>query len=239
VFRSLIESFVETYQQADQKHDRMRITRQIIAVMKHKYRSRFLKSTSKEKGQLQWEEISYELARDKVSHALRFAANSAGIIASSSSTSLSSISSSCVLQNNRSCRTRWALVGAASKADDHGFVTANSKTDEAVQNLEADLIFQRQQAIFESMCLDHDDSLKAANVNATTYNTVLHTQDQMCSEMTKCDLLELLDDPPGLSRSDSPFPLRPPDLRTLQSNDVDAMMREPLGMEGDLAILST
>jgi len=36
----------------------------------------------------------------------------------------------------------------------------------------------------------------------------------------------------------STFPPRPPELRTLQSNDIHAMMREPLGMEGDLAILS-
>jgi len=109
-----------------------------------------------------------------------------------------------------------------------------------VQNLEESQIFQRQQAIFKSMCLEYDDSLKAANtvVNATTHDTVLHTKDKMYSEITKCDSLLELVDGPFLSRSDSTFPPRPPDLKTLQSNDVDAMMRGPLGMEGDLAILS-
>ncbi len=128
-------------------------------------------------------------------------------------------------------------LGNVNKADDHGFVTAKSTTDETVPNLKVDLIFQRQQENFETMCQEHDDCVKAANtvVNATIHNTVLCKQD---NENTKSDsLLELLN-VPFLSRSSSTFPPRPPELMTLQSNDIDAMMREPLGMEGDLAILS-
>jgi len=206
--------------------------------MKHNYSSRFLKLTKEKGGHFLWEEISDQMARDKVSHALHFAANSANIITSSSSITSSSISSS-ISHQNQACHMSLAL-GNVNKADDHGFITTKSTTDETVPNLKVDLIFQRQQENFETMCLEHDDCVKAANtvVNANVYNTVICKKDKICSEITKYDnLLELLN-VPFLSRSSSTFPPRPPELMTLQSNDIDAMMREPLGMEGDLAILS-
>ncbi|GAX24184.1 hypothetical protein FisN_4Lh273 [Fistulifera solaris] len=73
-FREMIESFVEVYKGNHSKQDKMKITRTIVAVMKQRYNTRFIKRV-KWNGNDMWEQISDAIARDKVSHALRFAAN--------------------------------------------------------------------------------------------------------------------------------------------------------------------
>ncbi len=73
-FREMIESFVEVYKGNHSKQDKMKITRTIVVVMKQRYNTRFIKRV-KWNGTDMWEQISDAIARDKVSHALRFAAN--------------------------------------------------------------------------------------------------------------------------------------------------------------------
>jgi len=69
-FRSVIEAYRNRYQQAVTKQEKMNITREIVMTLKNRTSSRFLKYNSQLHG---WEEISHIAARDKVSHALRFA----------------------------------------------------------------------------------------------------------------------------------------------------------------------
>jgi hypothetical protein len=67
-FRNIIDSYVEQYADAVSKVDKMAITK--VIYLKVSETSRFLKFDDKEKA---WVEISSMAARDKVSHALRFA----------------------------------------------------------------------------------------------------------------------------------------------------------------------
>jgi len=69
-FRSVIESYKSKYMSANTKQEKMRITKEVVSTMKSKYNARFVKMQGDE-----WEEISDQVARDKVSHALRFAAS--------------------------------------------------------------------------------------------------------------------------------------------------------------------
>ena len=73
-FREMIESFAEVYKSNRSKQDKMKITRTIVAAMKQQYNTRFIKPV-KSNGINMWAQISNAIARDKVSHALRFAAN--------------------------------------------------------------------------------------------------------------------------------------------------------------------
>ena len=68
-FRAVIEAHCNEYQQANTKQEKMSITRKIVGTL-NRLSCRFLKYNE----ELQcWQEISHVAARDKVSHALRFA----------------------------------------------------------------------------------------------------------------------------------------------------------------------
>lgn len=73
-FRAMIDSFAEVYKGNHSKQDKMKITRTIVTAMKQRYNTRFIKRVKLNEIDM-WEQISDAIARDKVSHALRFAAN--------------------------------------------------------------------------------------------------------------------------------------------------------------------
>ena len=68
-FRTVIEAHRNEYQQATTKQEKMSITRKIVATL-NRLSCRFLKYNEELRC---WQEISHVAARDKVSHALRFA----------------------------------------------------------------------------------------------------------------------------------------------------------------------
>jgi hypothetical protein len=72
-FSSMIDTMVIRYQGASSKQEKMNITRDIVLNMKKQYNTRFLKKSMVD-GKEVWKEIPDQLARDKVSHAIRFAA---------------------------------------------------------------------------------------------------------------------------------------------------------------------
>ncbi|EEC44899.1 predicted protein [Phaeodactylum tricornutum CCAP 1055/1] len=72
IFRSLIESNITRYTNSASKQQKMKITKDIVATMQVKNGARFLKQLDNG----DWQEITNEAARDKVSHALRFASKS-------------------------------------------------------------------------------------------------------------------------------------------------------------------
>lgn len=73
-FRVVIERWAETYLDCRTKNEKTKITRKIVTIMKADFGSRFIKPVVNSEGQDIWVEISDAVARDKVSHALRFAA---------------------------------------------------------------------------------------------------------------------------------------------------------------------
>lgn len=73
IFRDVILSFQERYANANSKPEKMQITKEIVQMLQATYNSRFIK-LKPQGGETQvWGEISDQAARDKVSHALRFA----------------------------------------------------------------------------------------------------------------------------------------------------------------------
>jgi hypothetical protein len=86
VFKELIDSFQHVYANSTSKHEKMGITREIVSQLQAKFNSRFLKPS--ENGE--WQEITNQRARDKVSHALRFASNNAAPARGSSASPISS-----------------------------------------------------------------------------------------------------------------------------------------------------
>lgn len=70
IFRQLVSRNVNLYVEAPSKRQKMKITQDIVQVMKTFYSARFLRKA----GDQVWHEISDSLARDKVSHAIKFAA---------------------------------------------------------------------------------------------------------------------------------------------------------------------
>jgi len=68
-FRAAIDKYASKYQEAVTKQEKMNVTKEIYDSLGSQ-NSRFLKFNADAKG---WEELSSLLARDKISHALRFA----------------------------------------------------------------------------------------------------------------------------------------------------------------------
>ena len=79
LFRELINGMKATYDRATSKKQKMQITKDIVTFMKQECGSRFLKKLDKQQSSCSsspsslWVEIDDQTARDKVSHALRFA----------------------------------------------------------------------------------------------------------------------------------------------------------------------
>lgn len=73
MFRDAIMSNMTEYRMAAGKPDRMRLTKRIVDTLKEQYNARFLRLVELGDDMQLWEEISDQQARDKISHALRFA----------------------------------------------------------------------------------------------------------------------------------------------------------------------
>lgn len=113
VFRETIVSYQDMYMQSRSKHEKMLITKEIVASLQAKYNARFVKLS---KNGSEWVEITDQVARDKVSHALRFAAKQE----QSSSTTSSSLVKSSIKRNSSSSpvspkRCIPRLLGAVNK----------------------------------------------------------------------------------------------------------------------------
>lgn len=70
LFRRVIASFVDKFDDCSTKRERSQLIRQIITQMRHQHGSRFLRRDDHE----DWVGLEEQAIRDKVSHALRFCA---------------------------------------------------------------------------------------------------------------------------------------------------------------------
>jgi hypothetical protein len=84
LFRSKIMSMTTEYRSASNKPARMKLTKAIVQSLKTESNARFLRSVQGSDNGLVWEEISDQQARDKTSHALRFALSKEEICGTSS-----------------------------------------------------------------------------------------------------------------------------------------------------------
>lgn len=124
IFREMIVSYHDVYAKAVSKHDKMQITKEIVNTLQSKYNARFIKSVSSSsssrnrgrqggKDGAQWQEISNQVARDKVSHALRFASRPSGVAGTAGGMGSGSGSVSCLSVPHR---TSNVLVSSSSNS---------------------------------------------------------------------------------------------------------------------------
>lgn len=87
-FRIVIDQYAAKYADAITKQEKMNVTKEIYDMLGNK-NARFLKINNKQSKDKGWEELSSLLARDKISHALRFANREKKATATPKSTSSS------------------------------------------------------------------------------------------------------------------------------------------------------
>jgi len=153
VFRSKIESSVEAYKQAPSKQEKMRFTRQIVGSLRAEFNARFVRRITVD-GQYVWEEISDQVARDKVSHALRFAAKhkskggkktqSHSTVAKATQGLFASISKTFLPAKRRSSRA--AVTNRKPILDDDEDYSDSSSSEEDTTQL-----YERQQSILGNL----------------------------------------------------------------------------------------
>eukprot|EP00977_Amphora_coffeiformis_P015328 scaffold4510_cov183-Amphora_coffeaeformis.AAC.13 len=196
VFRERIEQGTADYSTAVSKQEKMKITRDIVTFMQQNYGSRFLK----QKGDA-WVEINNQMARDKVSHALRFAAKNANGGANNSTTT-----------NNKkkSKMTRQRSMSSQSLESSHSSQSSVVSEEQLVPIKTADVgaaplpsIFTRQQNILANM-------QKTNNSGSSEWDGIIDFN--QFQTMSLGGLLHLPQ----------------PEFNTLRSEDLDELMREPM-----------
>jgi hypothetical protein len=174
VFRQTISAFQDAYAKAASKQHKMGITKEIVQKLRAEHGSRFVKL---QKGQ--WQEISDQMARDKVSHALRFAAKGAGCHktiptgkASRPCTGPPHLSS-CLESESTSqgdsticCGMQSSSSSIASQEYERSMHAADGEEDAVVESL-----FDRQRLILKS--LRFDDHLEDDTGSATKIVSVI------------------------------------------------------------------
>jgi len=160
-FRELIESMVEPYERAFTKQDKMRFTRNIVATLKTKYNSRFLRRIPNNASG-SWQEISESMARDKVSHALRFAASHKGTEASRTSSTNNNLLPSVNIETEQVMSRSVDCVSSCAHVEKCDTASIPQTGDQ----VEVETLFQIQQAILEALRKDlpAHEPLTAVNV---------------------------------------------------------------------------
>lgn len=176
IFRHTISAFQDAYAKAASKQHKMSITKEIVQKLRAEHGARFVKL---QKGQ--WQEISEQMARDKVSHALRFAAKG-GVChkkipigkASRLHTSPAHPSAACLDRESKStgasttrCGMESSSSSIASQAEyERGMHASEGEEDAVVESL-----FDRQRLILKS--LRFDDHLEEDTGSSTTMVSVI------------------------------------------------------------------
>lgn len=167
-FRDMIISYAEVYSKAVTKQSKMQLTKEIVTTLQKSYSARFLQPSRCGNG---WVEISDQVARDKTSHALRFAAKSNGSCSSSSSASSDScqkkrksVAAACAKSHRRQVSwntTDYAYTPAVRTRSPSPLMIVTSSSYVVQDDLEPidwkqattpePLIFERQQMILKSL----------------------------------------------------------------------------------------
>jgi hypothetical protein len=219
-FREIIQEYVVPYKAATTKQEKMQYTKEIVRYLQTEWSARFLKMVGEE-----WQEISSQDARDKTSHALRFAAAQCSRSKSYSySTIISSYkprrsnhrrnisADSCTnhSSNDSSCNGNVAIYQEAFKKE----VTV-------VQTM-----LDRQQAFFKQLRTDFECDDKVQGIIPERIHSASVT---MTSEISV----------PSVTAAPEE---REDEFNTLRSEDFDGLFDEPLvdgewdnGMDLDLA----
>jgi len=209
VFRERIEQGTADYSTALSKQEKMKITRDIVTFMQNNYGSRFLK----QKGEA-WVEINNQMARDKVSHALRFAAKNASCGSNNNSSSSNNDNKRMSkMTRKRSVSSQYSRSSDSSQSSvaSEDPLSLTKTTCDSVGAVPVPSIFKRQRNILANM----QKTNAVTDINSEWEGIVDFNQFQ---NMSLAGLLHL---PPQ------------PEFNTLRSEDLDELMREPLFSSND------
>jgi hypothetical protein len=191
IFRERIESGTKLYHAATSKQDKMKITRDIVTLMHVEYGSRFLKQHGKE-----WIEINNQMARDKVSHALRFAAKNLGIAAkklarTSQSSRKQSLASQISYESTHSSETS----SVSRDADDVDLLTSEPFIESKVEDVPVSTIYMRQQLILTNMQQKSEGYIDFQAFHSMSLTGGNYLLEEKFDTLRSEDLNELLNEP--------------------------------------------
>ena len=185
-FRERIEEGTASYSTAVSKQEKMKITRDIVTFMQHKYGSRFLK----QKGNA-WIEINNTTARDKVSHALRFAAKNlhGGAANGNKTVRKRSISS----ESSASSHSSHSSVGSVN--EESAVPKQTTKTTIGDGGAPVPSIFLRQQNILSNLQKSNNSDAGVLDFNQFQTMGLLHLPQPEFNTLRSEDLDELMNEP--------------------------------------------
>jgi hypothetical protein len=187
-FRQDIQDYVASYRSASNKQEKMNITKEIVYNLQINCSARFLKKVGSE-----WLEISDQNARDKTSHALRFAAGKHG-------------SRSCKAKKNHrrhvsaDTSTSSHPASSYSSTGSHVCVVLSTSPVTATAALSSDVtvvqnLFERQQAILTQFRKDLEEGGVSNEIDTGATAEVDPNKDDEFNTLRSEDLDRLMSEP--------------------------------------------
>lgn len=209
VFRERIEQVTKRYSAASSKQEKMKITRDIVTFMQMKHGARFLKQDDSV-----WMEITDQAARDKVSHALRFAAKNLGVSRPSPVQKQQGVAKK--KQRKPSISSQSTVSTASSKSDSSTDLSVYDAQDEEYtpepitnsnqsrRHAPVASIFMRQQSILTTM----HKKMVGAVASATTADGYMDFAEFQAKSLSNH--------------------MMQPEFNTLRSEDLNDLLRDPM-----------
>lgn len=243
-FRERIEASVEKYQQVKTKQDKMRFTRDFVHSMRTDYNTRFLKRITLDNNiaacgdsddKYAWQEISQQMARDKVSHALRFAAKSKRKSSSVVSDSTLSDESNNSSSSNKRARKTNEMDDCVSDQLAKICLTLEQPTKSAAAEGEpakkesptfrscVDAIFHRQQAILGKLHVNNNKQADNDNLDAMS-----EEDDNHYNTLRSEDFADMIQQPlAGIRTLEEASQFNEEGFSSIRSQDLNLLLKEP------------
>jgi hypothetical protein len=224
VFRNTIATFQDVYACAATKQDKMNITKEIVQKLRTEYGARFVKL---HKGH--WQEISDQMARDKVSHALRFAAkgsraaslNQKKVSLRAASSRMLTYSGRCPnLAGESSATSSISSTASSSSSSVSSHAEAKDEDDSSERDEDATVesLFERQRLILKS--LRFDDHLEE---EIGVPNKRMSIIDQAIFLQKRSDTVLAISTTKRTSSNNASS-----EFDTLRSEDIEGLLGEPI-----------
>lgn len=239
LLREQIELALDPYMKATDRRDKIAMIDEIVSVMRTQHKSRFLRQQQGSTVEV-WEEVCEQSVRDKVSHALRFAArrrSSGGKKKTKKPKSSGSGSNSKPRAQNKkrpSLKRKAQEIAVLPKST--ATAADNEELDEA-SRIRLAKIHGRQQKILEKMLSEHDEEEQQVNGSmafASAGAATLGTQEIMLDDELRQQLADI---EPIPFCSDTDALAYCPDLGQYKVEPVRAVSRSPSSSD-DEGILS-
>jgi hypothetical protein len=224
IFSKTIATFQDVYASAASKQDKMNITKEIVQKLRTEYGARFVKL---HRGN--WQEISDQVARDKVSHALRFAAKGGrGWSGSRTKPCLKTAPSRMIACSGR--RPNPAVESPATSSIDsenpsssssissHADANFDDDASERDEDATVESLFERQRLILKSLRFDDhlEEEIGVPNKRLSIIDQAIFLQKRSDAVLASC---------PSKQRSSNYLSS---EFDTLRSEDIEGLLGGPM-----------